>query len=509
MRSRLLWSAGVLVALVALACQWRIGFNNDNAWLLYCAARVLDGARLYVDLVEINPPLIVWLNIPAVWLGRFFGVSPVDVFRVGIFLAALGSAAWCERLARRGFPALPSGAVFCSAALALLGLPVAWFGQREHLLVVLMAPYLVQSGVRMAAARDHSGGIGPLAAGVLAGLGLALKPQFAGIWLLVLGLGLRHRRPVHRWVENRAIVAVGLLYVTAVVAWAPDYLPLVRRLGGAYARYRAEGAAEVLAGRFEPLVALLTVGIYLAYRRVIEPRALGGVLALAVAGSLAGAVLQGKGFDYHYYPALALACVLLGVVALAPPPLPDPGARWGRAIAAALLTIVSAAYLQAGVRIALGRERTEMEAYRTLERAVGPVRGRPLLVLAPRSGFAFGLVTYAGARWVGRFPCLWLPPVLYQPVAPPRTPHYRTDVEMPGVERWFRDAVVADAVQAKPDVILVGVPTPGVGPEDYWFDFLGYFSTAPEFASLMRGYQRVGQATGYEIYRKREGSVLP
>ena len=35
----------------------------DVSWLLYVAERILDGARPYVDVVEVNPPLIVWLNV--------------------------------------------------------------------------------------------------------------------------------------------------------------------------------------------------------------------------------------------------------------------------------------------------------------------------------------------------------------------------------------------------------------------------------------------------------------
>jgi hypothetical protein len=131
------------------------------------------------------------------------------------------------------------------------------------------------------------------------------------------------------------------------------------------------------------------------------------------------------------------------------------------------------------------------------------MRGRSLLVMAPRSGYAFGLVTYGGARWVGRFPCLWVLPVIYPWGANGGgAPRYRTEQEMPPVERWFRDAVVSDAVSARPDVILVGVPTPGAGPEDYWFDFVEYFSREPAFAGLMAGYRRAGEAVGYVIYRR-------
>jgi hypothetical protein len=53
-----------------------------------------------VDIVEINPPLIVALNLPAVLLARAIGVSDIPMYRVLVTMALLGSlafAGWCAR----------------------------------------------------------------------------------------------------------------------------------------------------------------------------------------------------------------------------------------------------------------------------------------------------------------------------------------------------------------------------------------------------------------------------
>ncbi|MEO7476333.1 MAG: hypothetical protein ABIY46_13465, partial [Gemmatimonadales bacterium] len=235
----------------------------------------------------------------------------------------------------------------------------------------------------------------------------------------------------------------------------------------------------------------------------------GDVLALATVGGVLGLLLQGKGFDYHYYPALACAAMLMVVVWRTAAEPEHSAAKRGRLIAATHLLLVSALYVEAAARIGLGPEHSEMRAYRALESAVGPVKGRSLMVLAPRSGYAFGLVTYAGAKWVGRFPCLWVLPVLYRSAmqGADGARHHALE-EMPAVERWFRAAVVSDALRARPELILVGVPTPGRGPDDYWFDYLAYFSEDPAFAGLMEDYQRVGVSVGYVIFR-RESRAAP
>lgn len=47
--------------------------KDDIAWLLYVARQWLAGRQLYVDLVEVNPPMIVW--IPALPTGTTGALS--------------------------------------------------------------------------------------------------------------------------------------------------------------------------------------------------------------------------------------------------------------------------------------------------------------------------------------------------------------------------------------------------------------------------------------------------
>ena len=51
--------ASVLGAVLFIAL--RSPLKDDIAWLLYVARRWLAGRELYIDVVEVNPPLIVWI----------------------------------------------------------------------------------------------------------------------------------------------------------------------------------------------------------------------------------------------------------------------------------------------------------------------------------------------------------------------------------------------------------------------------------------------------------------
>ena len=57
-RAQLLAVLGALIA-VSLTAELASYARPDIGFLLDAAGRVLDGAKLYVDVVEINPPLIV------------------------------------------------------------------------------------------------------------------------------------------------------------------------------------------------------------------------------------------------------------------------------------------------------------------------------------------------------------------------------------------------------------------------------------------------------------------
>ncbi|MGH7526003.1 MAG: hypothetical protein ACREMX_04805, partial [Gemmatimonadales bacterium] len=73
---------GLLLVGLAVLPQFAGRTLPDTAWLLYAAERWLDGARLYVDLVEVNPPLIIWLNAIPVLVARALAISPLLVYRL-------------------------------------------------------------------------------------------------------------------------------------------------------------------------------------------------------------------------------------------------------------------------------------------------------------------------------------------------------------------------------------------------------------------------------------------
>src|SRR5262249_1697729 len=102
----LVGGAVVAMAAVCLIAQQLWG---DQGWLLYVASRVLDGARIGTDIVEVNGPTIIWLSEIPVALGRLFDVSPDAAMRICLGALLVLSPTWCALMVRR-IPRAGSGA---------------------------------------------------------------------------------------------------------------------------------------------------------------------------------------------------------------------------------------------------------------------------------------------------------------------------------------------------------------------------------------------------------------
>jgi hypothetical protein len=145
--------------------------------------------------------------------------------------------------------------------------------------------------------------------GVVAGVGIALKPYFVTLWFALEGwllLSGRVRRPRDQ-PEAIAVVAVGLLYLAAVAVLTPEYFALARSMGSAYFGYLSNGVLVTILTGDGAGVGLFALLAYVALRRTARRRELWAGLAVAVVGFWVSAMLQHKGWRYHFYPSLALA----------------------------------------------------------------------------------------------------------------------------------------------------------------------------------------------------------
>lgn len=510
-------AAAAAVVLLGLVPQLAGRTSPDVSWLLYAAGRVLEGERLYVDVVETNPPLIVWLNLVPASIARALGLPAGPTYQVMVAALAVASILTCSALLRYSLTGLPWRRRLVTLGIAIVLFPLVRnnFGQREHLALILTLPLAL-----LAAARISGSGIGAAGAagiGASAAVGIALKPYFVLPWL-ALEACVRARRG--QWLrprpETAAIVGLGALYLVLVWVLTPAYRTIAPLIAGTYYGYlRNSLAVTALVGEgAAPAMAALLLAAIL--RHHARHPALWLSLGALTAGYYLAALAQHKGWEYHFYPAFAAGTLLLATVAAdLRRPLGSAIRVMAGAVAAAAAGTTAAVALAGSLVQALDPRALRYEPDPSLPQLLPVVRQHatagPVLVLSWIAVSAFPLLPEAGALAGMRFNFLWMLGSLYGPAtARPEPLRYREPAQMGPVERYLNEAVAEDLAVRRPSLVLVLVPAPD-DPE--WglrrIDLLTYFQRNETFAAAFARYRYLATIGQYWAFERLPESAPP
>ena len=327
--------------------------THDEIWHIWVAQQMLHGAKLYRDIIEVNPPLWFWIGVPL----AATGLEP-RIAVIALFTATIGASLWlCPP--RYRLPAL----------VAFTALPLADFGQREHFVLIATAPYVFLLGRRASGEKIHH----PLLIGLFAGLGFALKPYFA-VAPLALELTMRERlRP-----ELAMLAAFAVAYGAAVLVITPEYLTaMVPMLRDAYGSF----------GGNDALVLACFAFVLVGTGAVLGRRSGSGVSRELLLSSLAflfAAAIQAKGWTYHTLPArgFLFLAVCAELMRLRRNPLAD-----ALMVGGALLCFWPLGPYSNGFE-------PEMEQH-----LAGVPRGSSIVVVANNPSFSWPMVYEHGLRW--------------------------------------------------------------------------------------------------------------
>jgi hypothetical protein len=406
----------VLLAVLGfvLVVDVRAPQKDDVAWLLYVARKWLGGKRLYIDLVEVNPPLIVWIYAIPAKLADWLRLAPRMVAAPFFAACVLGAAWWTALLLRGRGPLLAERLpVFAVVGTVLLILPGVEFGQREHLLIAAVLPYLCLFA--RALDREREPPLAGLLAGVVAGLGIALKPTYViAFGLLELAGLLRGARPLR--FASLAMVLTLIAYAAGVIVFCPAYLqkavPLALAL---YGGTDTPFWQLVFVSRRLLLAEVVALLLCIWARDTIGPRApllrhLLLALTLFAIGSTLVFMAQGKDWFYHRLP--AMVAVVLALVVWLGAVLVLRTASWRRALmpmalaVGVLLNIGVADYDRLKLWVMDTVEPGQSTAMK-LERLVKKEKAHTYIAFSEWIALGFPVVNDTGVTWASRFDSMW------------------------------------------------------------------------------------------------------
>ena len=505
------WPA-LLPALLFLPMVLVPPVNHDVAAVLSFSERWLAGERLYLELIDVNPPLIFVLNLLPAAIARVTGLGSIVALLA--CLVVLGFALWWLTLAVRDRGGEgPIERVLLDVLPGLLIFGAGYeFGQRETLMVAMALPYLLAAARRMQGQAPRL----MLLAGLVAAVGFALKPHFLVVPTLVeaavLLVRVRHGagRQALRDPVPWAMAALWLGYLVSLPLVFPAYLGTVVPLVLEY--YLDNGGQTawglLLQPRLSTVVVFMVPLTVMAWRqRASLPR----VLALAGLGALFSALFQHKGWSYHIMPIELFAGALAGVQAACWLDAQRAGevSREGAVQVSAVHVAAGLAGLFAIYLLARGdapwnalRWR-QSDAYALAQILRAEAAGGRVLALSPGIAPIYPALNYAGARMTLRTMNIWLLEGVYRD-CPESNLRYRAVGEMGQPELFLYRTVAEDFARAPPTAVVVDSMTaiPACGGQA--FNLIEYFNRNPVFAAVWSQYAEVGRQRRYTVYVRRD-----
>ncbi len=517
----------VLLGLVAWAWGAAALFppmNHDVAAIYHWAERMVAGEALYSDLIDVNPPMVFWLSTGPAWLAQAFHlngqVAYISVILGLIALISLLALSAASQGRHRDLEALtPDQPPYIHPALrwmilvwVLLALPQHSFAQREHLFLALAVPWLVL------AERRWSGGAPAdfrlrLLSVLLLVLGMGMKPHFALPVLLVEGvLLIRHwqlidelafdrrlnpgRRKGLTAAEPWLIALVGLIYLGAAWLFARPYftdiLPLALPLYAGEAHFTPLVLLTMAPGLWS--LGFIIAAAFACWRLDRSDLLVWPIFAVA---ALVGAVLQGKGYDYHYLAAQGAALIGLGLVVL--PRLAEPlTSSWPqRGAAAGLILLVLTVNGSILAPFLPQRAFADSSAGRMAELIRREAQGKPVMWLSTSIHPHFSVLREAGSPLALSYQSLWMLPALFGDGARGKDPALLKRAEAALMSR-----VTMDLAYWEPRLVVVtdGQFEPGLG-NPFW-DHLAFFSRSRDFASRIAKYHEIARIDGWRILKR-------
>lgn len=159
--------------------------SSDQAAYLEMAELITAGKLPYIDFFEWNPPLIMYLNLIPIWLAKVAHIPAIEMFNYSVISLCAFSAFMSLHIAskymnkQQFFVILP---LLFAAAFFNQNQTIN-IGEREHLFVICYLPFFILRGLTWQGQQISK--FDAVISGLIAGFGMALKPQFAASAALV------------------------------------------------------------------------------------------------------------------------------------------------------------------------------------------------------------------------------------------------------------------------------------------------------------------------------------
>ena len=307
--------------LVFIACliQSQIYIIGDVGYLLHVTDQLLAGEKYGATIFETNPPMIGYLYMPIAILAKI-GSLNIALLVIGyVFILIFISLYLCLLLMKKIVHKEDNIFLYClfyALSIILIFLPANNFGQKEHLYLILIFPYLFS--VVLTRKGIAINGFLAFMLGIMAALGMGMKPFFLAPFIILEMYLILTTKRLWMWVRIETMACVGflILYLISVWLYQPDYFNIILPLVSHYYFIGMEQQWSTIFSEYIVIYCIISLFSFILIYRVDRYKVLTTVMILSLVGMSLAFLMTKTGWFYHVLPALGLAC-FLDVICLA------------------------------------------------------------------------------------------------------------------------------------------------------------------------------------------------
>lgn len=294
--------------------QTRMLLSADVSYLLHVSKQLWAGGTYITDFFETNPPMILYLYLPVIFLHHITPLSLDQALQFYVVIAASVSLIICYGLLKQIFNHQEHYRLYgllLAFVFVLFYQPANQFGQREHILMIVILPYILSTVLVLENRPIHP--FSAFCMGFFAALGISLKPFFLFPLVFIEMYLMYQKRSLWAWVriETLTILSVLIIYLYSILIFHPNYFKLLLPLINSFYFIGYADSWIDLFFNYVTIYCVLAVMIYSLFKKTDIHRHFTTVIMLAMLGMVVAFIVPRMAWSYHLMPATGFAVILL------------------------------------------------------------------------------------------------------------------------------------------------------------------------------------------------------
>jgi len=403
--------------------------NEDSVWIIYSTQNMLHGATLYTDIVETNPPLIFLLNTIPLFFAKLMTISITHSYIIFVFLLICISLYLSNIIFKANSNISTSQRYLLQTALlvSLSILPSGDFGEREHLFIIFIFPYILmmmfQDKIKLSKKET-------IFISLFSVLGFNIKPYFFFTFIIAETIYFLYHRSIKTLFRTQTLIIgiSGFVYLGIIYIFFIEYydvlLPLVI---SSYSDAFKKSFFDLILFHINDLmlISIFTIStLIFVYKR----KQLDLSMLLSLIYSLVILYFyQQKGWHYHLLPAFILTSFSFFYILIVY--INKENYKF-TALGAILILLISF-------------ENRYINRYQYISNILNNFKPHSkVLILSTDIARGLPLVVQSHHLWCSRFPSLWM------------LPKVAKDPSKRSLQNYMNNAIYKDMLKYKPDYII-------------------------------------------------------